>query len=168
MHTESAEYWIRKLKLEKHPEGGYYREVYRSGRVIPHGALPEGCEGSRSFSTSIYFLLAGEDFSALHRMKSDEMWHFYAGTSLTTYWIDPSGKLGRIALGADAEAGEVFQEVVPAGTWFGAKVNDPASYSLMGCTVAPGFDFRDFELGKREILLHEYPRHARIIRMLTR
>jgi len=118
--------------------------------------------------TAVYFLLQGDDFSALHRIRSDEIWHFYRGSSLTVCSIDASGGLTRSRLGLDIEGGETPQLVVRAGCWFGAHLETTATFALVGCTVAPGFDFRDFELGRRNELLAEFPQHADIIRRLTR
>ena len=161
-------YWIRKLNLQKHPEGGYYRETYRSAESITSDCLPGRYEGKRSFYTSIYFLLTGQDISAFHRIKSDEIWHFYFGSSLTIYRIDPDGMLFKTKIGDDLENGELFQTYIKAGHWFAAKVNDPASFTLAGCTVAPGFDFKDFELAERDELIKSFPRHRQIIEELTR
>ena len=163
-----AERWIAHLSLAPHPEGGYFRETYRSAEVIPRSGLPERFPGDRHFSTAIYFLLRGDDFSALHRIKSDEVWHFYAGTTLSVHVIDPAGDYTRVRLGTDIAAGEVPQAVVPAGHLFGASVDDPASFALVGCTVAPGFDFRDFEMPPRRELLARHPRHREVIERLTR
>jgi uncharacterized protein len=168
MLTKNAGYWIEKLGLQKHPEGGYYKETYRSNEEIAHDSLPKRFSGCRNFSTAIYFLLVGTDFSALHRIKSDELWHFYAGSSLTIHVIEESGKYRPIKLGENFDEGEVFQAVVKAGDWFGATVNDPESYSLVGCTVAPGFDFNDFELGKGEDLIKCYPQYQSLIEKMTR
>ena len=168
MSTKNASYWIEKLGLEKHPEGGYYQETYRCNLEISHENLPKRYQGSRSCSTAIYFLLEGTDFSALHRLHSDELWHFYAGSSLTVHVIEESGNYNPIKLGGNFEEGEVFQAVVKAGDWFGATVNDPQSYSLVGCTVAPGFDFNDFELGKTQELTKVYPQHQSLIEKMTR
>ncbi|HEX4166399.1 MAG TPA: cupin domain-containing protein [Bryobacteraceae bacterium] len=157
-----AAYWIGKLALKPHPEGGYYRETYRSG-------LATGtARGARTASTAIYFLLDGENFSAFHRIASDEMWHFYAGASLSVHLIDRNGAHRQIMLGGDAEAGEVFQAVVPAGVWFASCLTKSASYALVGCSVAPGFEFEDFELARRSELSAEYPQHRELIRRLTR
>lgn len=153
---KSADYWIDKLELVRHPEGGFYRETYRSEEKIPSG-LPGRYEGERSFSTSIYFLLKSGQYSAFHRIQSDEIWHFYSGSSATVYMISPDGTLSKRVVGSEAENGEVFQLCIPRGTWFGAEVNAPDSYSLVGCTVAPGFDFRDFEMGNRADLVKHFP-----------
>lgn len=163
-----ARYWIDHLQLEPHPEGGYFRQTYRAPLVIGHAALPPGFSGPRSASTAIYFLLAGEDFSALHRLAADEVWHFYAGDTLLVHMIDAAGNHGVTRLGSNAEAGEQFQCVVPAGQWFGSCLERPGAYALVGCTVAPGFDFKDFEMADRRRLLAEYPPLEELIGRLTR
>jgi len=163
-----ASYWIEALELERHPEGGHYRQMYRSNELIQRAGLPERFPGPRSFSTSIYFLLSGKDVSHFHRIKSDELWHYHLGSSLSIHFIDLDGKHQILHLGQDVERKDTFQAVVPAGCWFGAAVNDPDSFSLVGCTVAPGFDFEDFELGSRQELLRLYPQHRAIIELLTR
>ncbi|OGO16894.1 MAG: hypothetical protein A2Z14_01880 [Chloroflexi bacterium RBG_16_48_8] len=163
-----ARYWIEALGLERHPEGGYYKQTYRSDEVIHRTGLPERFPGPRFLSTSIYFLLPGKEVSHLHRIKSDELWHYHLGSSLSIHRFDPDGKHKILHLGQDAERGDAFQAVVPAGCWFGAVVNDPDSFCLVGCTVAPGFDFEDFELGSREELLKLYPQHHEMIELLTR
>jgi predicted cupin superfamily sugar epimerase len=166
---KSAEYWVSMYNLQTHPEGGYYAETYRSSEGIAREALPERFHGARSFSTGIYFLLESSDFSAFHRIKSDEMWHFYAGESLEVFVIDPeNGELEVIKMGADPAKGETFQAVVPAGTWFASRPAHGSSYSLVGCTVAPGFDFADFEMAGRAALTAQYPQHAALIAELTR
>ena len=119
-------------------------------------------------STAIYFLLEGENFSAFHRLRSDEVWHFYAGSPLLVHIIDPGGMYSSILIGSDPEAGQVFQAVVPTGCWFGSHVADWNSWALVGCTVAPGFDFQDFELARRKELEAMYPQHRKIILNLTR
>jgi uncharacterized protein len=159
---------VRRLDLARHPEGGWYRETYRSGEIIPVSALPERFGGPRPFSTSIYFLLEQGEISALHRIKSDEIWHFHAGAPLMIHIITPRGGHQELKLGPDLSAGESFQIVVEAGCWFGAEVSRAGTYSLVGCTVSPGFDFADFQLGNRSDLLHEFPLHKEIITRLTR
>jgi uncharacterized protein len=165
---KSAEYWIEKLQLEPHPEGGYFREIYRSSEQLPVAALPPRYQGPRCFGTSIYFLLKGDQVSCLHRLQSDEIWHFYAGAGLTLYLIDPEGTLQTVKLGDDPEQDENFSAIVPAGCWFGGRANVGDSYTLLGCTVAPGFDFADFELGERQGLLDHYPQHCKIVKQLTK
>jgi predicted cupin superfamily sugar epimerase len=163
-----AERWIETLQLSRHPEGGWFREVYRAEETIPHQSLPSRFTGDRHYSTAIYFLLNETDFSALHRIKQDELWHFYAGTSLTIHMIDPAGDYSTVTLGKDVQAGEDLLAVVKAGWLFGATVDDPSFYALVGCTVAPGFDFADFEMPSRAQLLEQFPQHGHIIEKLTR
>lgn len=160
------QFWVDKLKLLSHPEGGYYKETYRSTDKFIGGdqSFPSG----RTFSTGIYFLLHDDNFSAFHRIKSDEMWHFYEGTGLTVYIITESGKLDQIKLGSDPDRGEVFQAIVPAGCWFASKTTGENSYALVGCTVAPGFDFEDFEMANRQDLLKDFPELETEIVALTR
>jgi hypothetical protein len=164
----SAAEWIEALQLLRHPEGGWYRETYRSAESMPGNALPPRFGGDRSFATAIYFLLEGGDFSALHRIKSDELWHFHAGTPLVITSIAPDGNLARATLGLDPANGAFPQVTVPTGSWFGAHSADPDGYALVSCTVAPGFDFADFEMPRRDELLSLYPRHAAVITALTR
>jgi uncharacterized protein len=164
----NAQYWIDSLQLARHPEGGYYRETYRSRTVVPRSALPGAFAGDRSASTAIYFLLRDDDFSAFHRIASDEMWHFYAGSALSVYVIDERGRASVIKLGLDPDRGEAPQAVVPAGCWFGSCLEEAGQFALVGCTVAPGFDFADFEMAERSSLLSAYPQHEGLIRRLTR
>lgn len=159
MPAPAAEYWIERLGLKPHPEGGYYAQTYRAAQTLPNG---------RPVATAIYFLLEHDNFSALHRLSSDEMWHFYAGDPLTVHLIEPEGSYRTLRLGPGLEPGQSFQGVVPAGCWFGATVERPGGYALVGCTVAPGFDFADFELAEREALTRLYPQHRTLIERLTR
>lgn len=161
---KDAEYWIRNLNLSQHPEGGYFRETYRARETV----TMEQFSGPRAISTHIYFLLKGNQVSLLHRIKSDELWHFYTGSSLTIHIINHKGRYERTRLGSDFDNGDVFQTAVKAGCWFGACVDHPDSYSLVGCTVAPGFDFNDFEMGNRNKLIEHYPEYVDIIKRLTK
>ena len=163
---KSAAYWIEKLNLKPHPEGGYYAETYRSEMSAETGHLD--MNGKRSFATGIYFLMEDKNFSAFHRIKSDEMWHFYAGDPIEVFYFEKDGSLQRILLGNNPDNGERFQAVVPAGLWFASRPLRGGAFSLVGCTVSPGFDFQDFELAKREELLKEFPVHQDIIEELTR
>lgn len=156
---------IEHLRLVPHPEGGYFRETYRSAAVADPG--PD-FDGARSWCTGIYFLLTAQHFSALHRIRQDEMWHFYDGAPMHVHIISPEGEYTKVSIGRDLGAGEVPQYVVPAGHWFGATVGTADGHSLVGCTVSPGFDFRDFELAERAVLQARYPQHENIIRQLTR
>ena len=166
--VKTAQYWIDRLNLIPHPEGGYYRETYRSGLSIARDALPLQFTGPRLVSTAIYFLLESNNFSAFHRLRSDELWHFHAGSAITVHVIEPEGSYSGIQLGADPDAGEVLQAVVKAGRWFASEVRDATKFALAGCTVSPGFDFADFELGKRSNLIKIYPQHRALIERLTR
>ena len=156
--TWDGQYWIDHLGLSPHPEGGFYRVTYKADLTV----------ANRSASTAIYFLLHGKDFSAFHRIASDELWHFYAGSALVVYVIEPNGDYSELHLGNDVDAGEVFQAVVKAGCWFASRLKGEASFALVGCTVAPGFDFADFELAKRNELVRAYPKHHQLIEDLTR
>jgi predicted cupin superfamily sugar epimerase len=164
--TKDAQYWINHLDLSPHPEGGYYRATYKSDLTIARSALPSSYQGDRSASTAIYFLLDEGNFSAFHRIASDEVWHFYAGSSLVVYVIDPDGNYFELHLGDGSDEG--FQAVVKAGCWFASRVKDAAGFALVGCTVAPGFDFADFELGVRSELIRAFPAHQKLIEELTR
>jgi len=151
-----------------HPEGGHFAETYRASENIPHQALPGRFGGDRAFSTGIYFLLESHNFSAFHRIQADEMWHFYAGEALEVFVIDEKiGDLSIIRLGNNPDNGETFQAVVPAGAWFASRPASGSTYALVGCTVAPGFDFADFEMAERGALSQLYPQHAGIIAELT-
>ena len=160
----TAAYWIEKLGLTKHVEGGAFKETYRSSLVLNN--LPPAFKGARNASTTIYFLLQEGEFSALHKIASDEGWHFYEGTSLAVYEIEPNGNLIKHTLGRDFEKGEIFQCTIKGNSWFGSRVED-GGYALVGCTVAPGFDFEDFELANREDLLRQFPQYEKLIAELT-
>lgn len=160
--------YIELLQLEPHPEGGFYKRTYESELQLQASALPHSFTGDRHASTAIYFLLGGNNFSAFHRIKSDELWHFYDGGGLHIYVIHPNGEGEVLKLGNDLQNGYSFQVVVKAGCWFASKPVDENNFSLVGCTVAPGFDFADFEMAKREELLTEYPQHKEWIEQLCR
>jgi predicted cupin superfamily sugar epimerase len=147
---------IKRLRLKKHPEGGYFKQTYTADTIVNVA----GYDNPRYISTAIYYMLVGDQFSALHRIKSDELWHHYTGCSLTLYEID-NGKLSKIKMGKSR--GEAPQVAIKANTWFAASLNDKKSYCLLGCTVSPGFDYSDLELGKRHELIKMYPQHRTII-----
>lgn len=159
---------VTHYQMLPHPEGGYFKETYRSAERIPQHGLPSRFEGDRYFGTAIYFLLDQGNFSAFHRIKSDETWHFYAGQALEIFVLHDNGELQIISLGNQIQAGETFQATVPAGAWFASRPAANTSFSLVGCTVAPGFDFEDFELAKAEELVELFPQHASLIRELCR
>jgi predicted cupin superfamily sugar epimerase len=165
--NEKTLYYIEKLKLIKHPEGGYFSEIYRSDEIFSASVLPERYIGDRAFSTSIYFLLESKQFSAFHKLQSDEIWHFYDGSPIRLYIITPEQKLEEKILGYDIDKNENLQLVIYKNSWFAAELVDKTSFGLMGCTVSPGFDFRDLEIGKRDYLLEKYPLYKNLIIRLT-
>lgn len=168
MAARPAQQWIETLGMRAHPEGGWFSEFYRSPETISRQCLPGRFTGPRRFSTAIYFLLREGEFSALHRIRQDELWHFYCGVALTVHVLDPDGAYSTIRLGTDLEKGERPLAVVPAGCYFGADLSDPGAYALAGCTVSPGFTFEDFEMPGRDVLLQRYPQHEQIVTKLTR
>ena len=167
MSTQAQKY-IEKLQLKPHPEGGYYKEIYRAGEMILSEHLPKRYKSSRNFSTSIYFLLEGNQVSNFHKLKSDEQWHFYDGSSIVIYAIDEGGNLNKILLGRNIENGESPQTIIKQNSWFAAELSDKTSFALIGCTVAPGFDFSDFELGKSNDLIEAFPQYSELIDKLTK
>jgi len=158
MNREAAQ-WLKKLHLQTHPEGGYFKETYRSDLAVDIANY----NGLRQISAVIYYMLVGNQFSAFHRIKSDETWHHYAGGSLTLYVIAKS-KLSRVKIGKGR--GESPQFTIKAKTWFAASLND-TSYCLLGCTMSPGFDYRDWELGRCDELVRRFPQHKKIIGLYT-
>lgn len=159
---------VKSLNLLPHPEGGFYKETYRSSLIIPKSVLADNFSGDRSVCTGIYFLLTSDNFSAFHRIQQDEMWHYYSGSPLLVHIIDPKGHYSEIEVGLDFDNGQQPQFVVPAGCWFASSVKEENSFSLVGCTVAPGFDFDDFELASFDMLSNKFPQHQQIIKKLTR
>lgn len=164
----TAEAIIAQFGLKPHPEGGHFRETYRSMGEIHEDALPREFRGNRNYATGIYFLLTSDTFSAFHRIKQDEMWHFYAGSPIKLHIISDSGAYESHIIGNDFLHGEIPQLTVPAHHWFAAETITPDSYSFVGCTVSPGFDFEDFVLPKRIELLEKFPQHEDIIKKFTR
>jgi len=157
-----ADELIRIYGMEPHPEGGFYRETYRSA------GSSEAPYGRRSFSTAVCFLLRRGEVSLLHRLKADEVWHFYDGGPLTVAEIAPDGRTRTTVMGRDHAAGQACQHVVPAGSWFGAFPSEGADLSFVGCTVAPGFEFADFELADRAAMLRDFPAAGDLIIRLTK
>lgn len=157
MHEE-AKRLIRDLGLRPHPEGGYFAEAYRSGKQVDAGGR------TRSALTSIYYLLAGDDFSAFHRLSSDEVWHHYEGADVAIECIDAAGGRRRVTIGARG----IRQAGIPPGVWFAAHLAESGGYALVGCNVAPGFEYEDFEIASRAALCGAYPQHAALIERLTR
>ncbi|MEL6625318.1 MAG: cupin domain-containing protein [Bacteroidota bacterium] len=169
----NATYWIEKLNLQAHPEGGFFAESYRANLTLSASSLPASYGGERVASTAIYFLITEAAFSALHKVSSDEGWHYYTGNSpIYLTIISPEGELTEVVLGPDVASGQQFQYVVPAEHWFAAEVkgsqDGAEGFALVGCTVAPGFDFDDFKLGKRADLIDSFPQHQQLIERLTR
>jgi predicted cupin superfamily sugar epimerase len=154
--------------LQPHPEGGYYKQTYRSEVLIDSGALPDSFSGQRPISTAIYFLLPAGNFAAFHRIKSDELWHFYSGVSLHIHVIHQDGFYELLKLGSDIENGQSHQHKVPAGVWFASEPSSTEGFSFVGCTVSPGFDFNDFELATSDQLIAEYPHLEEIVSRLCR
>ncbi len=163
----TAKQIINKFNLTQHPEGGYFKETYRSKGIIENKSLGSNFIGDRNYSTSIYFLLTSENFSAFHKINQDETWHFYLGTTLKLHMISPEGDYSFVLIGNDVIQNEVPQFVVPAQYWFAAEIIQQNSFAFTGCTVAPGFDFNDFVLPKRKALIELFPQHREIISRLT-
>ena len=159
---------IKQLELLPHPEGGFYKESHRSHLTIDKECLPEGYSGSRNVSTAIYFLLTSDNFSAFHRIRQDEVWHFYKGSPISLHVITKNGDYENHIIGSELDSGQVPQHVVKGGDWFASEVLVKDSYALAGCTVSPGFDFADFEMAKRHDLIKEYPDFKDIIARLGR
>jgi predicted cupin superfamily sugar epimerase len=164
----SKNHWISRLQLISHPEGGYYREVYRSVDSVRGKALPKRFGGKRNLATGIYFLLTQENFSSFHRLKADELWHHYDGATVVLHVIAPDGAYSRIQVGRNLDSGDSLQAYVPANHWFAGEVSAEDGYALAGCTMSPGFDFEDFELGKKDKLTAVYPQHSLLIERFTR
>ena len=164
--NKEAEKIVKALNLTKHPEGGYFSEVYRSKETIEKD-LHERFIGKHSLYTSIYFLLSENDYSAFHVLKSDEIWHFYKGTTLDVHIISPDGSLNSVSLGKNFESGECFQYCIKAGHYFAAEVRNRSSFALVGCTVSPGFEYSDFELCKKQELIAKFPLHKGLIDRLS-
>ena len=166
---DTAEQIIAALRLQPLPlEGGYYRETYRSADTLPAAALPPHYGRDKSAGTAIYYLLTPDTFSALHRLPTDEVFHFYLGGPVRMLQLFPDNTGREIILGPDIRAGQQLQAVVPRGVWQGSRLEPGAAFALLGTTMAPGFDFADFEAGDPAALAARYPGHAGLIRRLTR
>lgn len=158
---------IDQLNLEAHPEGGYFKEEYRSEGTIHPGSDETVYPAGRNFATSIYYLLEGTDTSSFHRIRSDETWHFYTGSSATIHIIHPDSLYEARYLGPELSKGQSYQITIPGRSWFGVSVDKKDSFMLAGCTVAPGFDFKDFEMGDPYKLKQAFPEHTAIIDQLS-
>ena len=155
------------LGLEPHPEGGFYRETYRSDEVLAADLDERYGGGERHCGTAIYYMVTPDSMSALHRVKTDEVFHFYLGDPVEQALISPGGKVEVARLGSDILAGELPQRVVRRGWWQGARLADGGRFALLGATVSPGFDFTDFEMGDRDVLLAELPHAAEVVKRFT-
>ena len=165
----TAEQIIERFNMKPLPdEGGYYVETYRCKKIIEQANLPAEFNGPRNLGTAILYLLTPNTFSALHRIKSDELFHFYLGDPVTMLHLQPDGSGQVITLGHDITSNQQIQVQVPANTWQGSFLNQGGKFALLGTTVTPGFEFDDFELANRQNLLHEYPQHKDLIVRLTR
>lgn len=162
MYTNNPDYWINHLNLQPHPEGGFYREVFRSGISVSR----ESSSAQKQACTSIYYLLGGNDFSAFHRLTSDEIWYFHKGAPLVIHAISQEGSYTRHNLSDTTEGN--LSVVIEAGIWFAAEVQSGNGFTLVSCAVAPGFDFAEFEMAEQQVLLSLYPQHADLLRCLCR
>jgi uncharacterized protein len=160
---------ISRLGLEPHPEeGGYFTETYRSSLRAPREALPTQYGDSRAFSTAIYYLLTPDTVSAMHRVKSDEIFHFYLGDPVEQLQLSPDDTGKIVTIGADLLSGQRPQVIVPAGVWQGAHLAAGGQFALFGCTVSPGFEYADYQHGDREQLITQYPAFRELITLLSR
>ena len=159
--------WIKQLDLAKHPEGGYYKETYRSSDLVNQDQTLKRYQGDRNASTAIYYLLMNDDISVFHKLQSDEIFHFYSGSPLDVHIIDPQGKYYYYKLGNNPLENQLLQLVIPHGSWFASGVSAPNSYSLIGCTVSPGFDFSDFSMASQQELIQLFPEHQAVIEKYT-
>jgi predicted cupin superfamily sugar epimerase len=162
---------IKALGLEPHPiEGGFFRETYRSDGSIPCSALPAAYRSAsvRSLGTAIYYLLTSATFSELHRLPTEEVFHLYLGGPVRMLQLFTDGKARQIVIGSDILAGHEPQVIVPPGVWQGSRLEPGVPFALLGATMAPGFDYADYEQGRRAELIGRYPEHAEMIRGLTR
>lgn len=164
----TAERIIKLYNMKPLPgEGGYYVETYRSEEMIERTSLPDRYDLDKPYGTAIFYLLTPDTCSRMHRLKSDEVYHFYMGDPVELVLIHPSGTIKVLFLGHDIRAGQFVQAVVPAGIWQGAFLLEGGQFALMGATVSPGFDFSDREMGTGKELLEQYPQHSEIITRLT-
>lgn len=163
----SFKHFVEKLNLLEHPEGGYFKETYRSDEIIIKENLPKRFDGERNFSTSIYYMLVGDQISKLHRIKSDEIWHHHYGSTVIIHTIDEAGNLESHRLGTKDLDNSTPQIIVRHGLWFCAEIEDKNSFALCGCTVSPGFDFQDFEMAIFDDLVNNFPNLKSFIKSFT-
>jgi len=155
----TADQVIHLLSLKPHPEeGGYFKETYRSDEQIPQKGLPDRYQGSRCYGTAIYYLLTPETFSAIHRLRSDEIFHFYWGDPVEMLQLCPDGSGRVLVLGFDISKGMRPQVLVPKNVWQGARLLQGGKWALLGTTVSPGFELRDYDSGQRDELISSYPK----------
>ncbi len=164
----TAEQIKQQLGLIAHPEGGFYIQTYKSSDMVAKPCLDARYSGARATGTCIYYLLEPGDFSEMHRLQSDEIFHFYLGDPVEQLQLWPDGSSRVVILGTDLGRGQVPQHVVPKNVWQGSRLVAGGNYSLLGCTVAPGFEFEDYESGLRDQLCQQYPGQSELIRALTR
>ena len=162
MHTQTAAYWIDHLNLRRHPEGGYYKETFRSQQQV----IRVGARKARQALTSIYYLLEGTDFSGFHRIASDELWYFHKGSPLLIHVIDEKGTYKALEL-SDTHSGSL-SIAVKAGLWFAVEVRSNEGFALVSCAVAPGFEFAEFEMARKEEMMVLYPQHTALLDKLCR
>lgn len=166
--TMELEEVISKLNLQRHPkEGGWFRETYRSAEKFDGNSLPSRYPSDRAYSTLIYYLISGDHFSGFHLVQSDEIFHFYLGDPALLCTIAPDGSAREVVLGSNITAGETFQALVPHGYWQAVYLKPGGKWALLGCAVSPGFEYVDFEDGKRQSLIAQFPHHADLITRLT-
>jgi predicted cupin superfamily sugar epimerase len=158
----------QKLGLVSHPEGGWYIQTYKSQETIPRDGLNQRYPAARATGTAIYYLLEPSTFSEMHRLKSDEIFHFYMGDPVEMLQLWPDGSAQVVILGTDLAHGHLPQLVVPKDVWQGSRLIPGGSFALLGCTVSPGFEFEDYESGARQALTSQYPSHQEMISALTR
>jgi hypothetical protein len=163
--SPDADFWSRTLGLQPHPEGGSFRETWRSAESA--AGLPDRFGGPRALGTAILYLLRAGERSRLHRLRADELWHFHEGGALVLHLLVPGTGYRRLVLGREIANGEQFQCVVPNGCWFGAEPAAGTPFALVGCTCAPGFEYGDFEPGSREDLLARFPEQRALVERLT-
>jgi len=164
----NARYWIERLNLAEHPEGGLFAPAFRATERIGVDGLPDRYTGSRMIVSSIYYMLLKNRFSTFHRLKSFEIWNFFEGDPLTIHILNPRGVLTEKRLGSNFDKGESFQVAIEPGNFFAAEQRGPGEFTLVGCTVAPGFEYEDMEIAVRAELRAQYPQHGEIIERLTR
>ena len=162
MDTQNATFWIEHLELQPHPEGGYYKEVFRSQQEVTRPPAP----GVKQACTSIYYLLERTDYSGFHRLASDELWYFHKGVPLTIHVIDKKGE--HKAMELSGEISGSLSVVVEAGRWFAAEIGAGKGFALLSCAVAPGFDFNEFEMANKQELIRIYPQHTNLLNKLCR